>query len=877
MPFALDGNPTQSEISEAINYLLANFGGSVTADPNTGQILGPTGNVIGYLYKYVVVRYADNSTGSSNFSSSPTGRLYYGLRNNDSSTPSTNPTDYIWYKVTGGFGTTNFLFYQTVGGRQIEFRVTTAAPDPGWISSPTTAIDLDVVTSSAVASSSFFTYFSPSALQVPRTGSPLTPSFTGLAPKMYGSNNGTAVTFVASQTDSDVAFVANTWRIGNSSTTGYTDISKLNITIANPSDGGGYALWPAPTAMASSPAYLTVPVRYKNSLGVVTQSNPSLQQFTFVDQGPDGNQNAIAYLYQWATSTPTNPSGSSTFTWATGANSGYTGGGGWAVTVPANPGTPLIQLWVASKAVVATGGTTTSTVSWTSGYNVAASSQNGATGASGTQNARPTVYQWALTIPTISGTSTYTWSSGAYTAPSGWSTTITSSPTAGYTLWAATVSITDTATATTTSINWTTASIVAAGYAGGDGLSSRLCYARVASNPTPVSGSITTSGSSSFPSSAQSNTTWGFTATWSGSDPSPSSTNSLYQSDGIYNPSTGNTTWNTPYISSLKVGQLSAITANCGTLTSGTITAGMIQSGTTGTYNTYASFGLGVSTSANGWPAAATFASTNIGYAGLVAINTGAGPAIAAATTSTVDTRSAILGFGASNSSASTYRNFGALGSGDGAGIFQTAGTGNLASVSPTADIRLGYYTGSTSYAYYVYSGSAFPFTAGHDALQLLTETIPEVGDLMVDVELIASPTINDAITQMTKSTTANQKGVIGVFTGVTGTDFVPSALGEYVQVDGMQTVQLKLEYTNIYDTYRCIGVNAIGEGKINVCGQGGNIEIGDLICASDMAGKGMKQGDDLYHAYTVAKARQTVTFTSPDQVVQIACIYVSG
>ena len=80
-----------------------------------------------------------------------------------------------------------------------------------------------------------------------------------------------------------------------------------------------------------------------------------------------------------------------------------------------------------------------------------------------------------------------------------------------------------------------------------------------------------------------------------------------------------------------------------------------------------------------------------------------------------------------------------------------------------------------------------------------------------------------------------------------------------------------------MYDTYRCIGINAIGEGKLNVCGQGGDIEIGDLICASDMAGKGMKQADDLYHSYTVAKARQAVTFSSPDEVVQIACIYVSG
>ena len=71
--------------------------------------------------------------------------------------------------------------------------------------------------------------------------------------------------------------------------------------------------------------------------------------------------------------------------------------------------------------------------------------------------------------------------------------------------------------------------------------------------------------------------------------------------------------------------------------------------------------------------------------------------------------------------------------------------------------------------------------------------------------------------------------------------------------------------------------VNAVGEGQINVCGEGGDIAIGDLICTSNTAGKGMKQSDDILHTYTVAKSRETVTFTSPDQVIQVACIYVSG
>jgi hypothetical protein len=120
----------------------------------------------------------------------------------------------------------------------------------------------------------------------------------------------------------------------------------------------------------------------------------------------------------------------------------------------------------------------------------------------------------------------------------------------------------------------------------------------VPNNPSPVSGNITTTGSSSFPSSGQSLSVWGFAATWGASDPNPSSTDSLYQSDGIYDPTTGNTVWTTPYISSLKVGTLSAITVNTGALTvQNTLTVsttGKIQGGQTD-YNTGTGFFLGYS------------------------------------------------------------------------------------------------------------------------------------------------------------------------------------------------------------------------------------------------------------------------------------------
>jgi hypothetical protein len=146
MPFALTNDPSQSEISEAINYLLANFGPNLSADPNNGQISGPSGVVIAYLYQYIAVKYADSFDGTLNFSNSPTGRTYYGLRNTNSSVESTNPADYIWFLAAGGFGSTKFLFYQTNGGRQINFFVGTATPNSTYLQESGSSIDLDVVT-----------------------------------------------------------------------------------------------------------------------------------------------------------------------------------------------------------------------------------------------------------------------------------------------------------------------------------------------------------------------------------------------------------------------------------------------------------------------------------------------------------------------------------------------------------------------------------------------------------------------------------------------------------------------------------------------------------------------------------------------------------
>lgn len=74
-----------------------------------------------YTDRYLSVAYADNISGSSNFSFSPTNRLYYGLCNQSSITPESNPDLYIWYLADPAFGTNIFLGYTNRTGRKFSF------------------------------------------------------------------------------------------------------------------------------------------------------------------------------------------------------------------------------------------------------------------------------------------------------------------------------------------------------------------------------------------------------------------------------------------------------------------------------------------------------------------------------------------------------------------------------------------------------------------------------------------------------------------------------------------------------------------------------------------------------------------------------------
>lgn len=81
--------------------------------------------------------------------------------------------------------------------------------------------------------------------------------------------------------------------------------------------------------------------------------------------------------------------------------------------------------------------------------------------------------------------------------------------------------------------------------------------------------------------------------------------------------------------------------------------------------------------------------------------------------------------------------------------------------------------------------------------------------------------------------------------------------------------------------------VNALGEGRVWVTDQSGEIEAGDYITSSEIPGYGQRQADDLLHSYTLGKAIETIDWNQVTETVQhegktyrrylLAVVYTSG
>lgn len=164
-------------------------------------------------------------------------------------------------------------------------------------------------------------------------------------------------------------------------------------------------------------------------------------------------------------------------------------------------------------------------------------------------------------------------------------------------------------------------------------------------------------------------------------------------------------------------------------------------------------------------------------------------------------------------------------------------------------------------------TGTYGPFTGAHEALIRKSESI-EPGMIVCDRELIAANGMSNTITRVEASSAAQDKSAVGVCVSRSELPLTkrPAAL-KSLSDD---------EYLALVDAYDLLKFNALGEGMMLVCNAGGNIRAGDYITSSSVVGIGGRQSDDLMHSYTVAKARQDMTFTD-DQPRMIAVIYHAG
>lgn len=164
------------------------------------------------------------------------------------------------------------------------------------------------------------------------------------------------------------------------------------------------------------------------------------------------------------------------------------------------------------------------------------------------------------------------------------------------------------------------------------------------------------------------------------------------------------------------------------------------------------------------------------------------------------------------------------------------------------------------------------PFTGAHDCL-LPNGMELTPGDIVVDVKCVNADHLSNTIFEVGPSTRAMQPA-IGVFALAQGSlaDSIPSAL----MGDGPEAPPTYAYQVNRFK-YQRAAMNSVGEGMLLVCGEGGDLKNGDLICTSSTAGKGMKQPDDVVRSYTVAKVRGDVQFNTQDEVRLVPCIYLCG
>lgn len=178
----------------------------------------------------------------------------------------------------------------------------------------------------------------------------------------------------------------------------------------------------------------------------------------------------------------------------------------------------------------------------------------------------------------------------------------------------------------------------------------------------------------------------------------------------------------------------------------------------------------------------------------------------------------------------------------------------------------------SGGYGVLVTSGGYGPFTGAHDAFIAKALEV-QIGDIVCDARVIARNGISDTVTEVVPADVACAPNVAGVVSARVPFEADSVIVALPPVIDGLIT-PIRRWLAARFDR---LTINGVGEGQINVCGHNGDIAAGDYITTSTMHGKGQRQDDDIKRSCTVARAREAVSFSHPDQVKRVACFYECG
>ena len=197
------------------------------------------------------------------------------------------------------------------------------------------------------------------------------------------------------------------------------------------------------------------------------------------------------------------------------------------------------------------------------------------------------------------------------------------------------------------------------------------------------------------------------------------------------------------------------------------------------------------------------------------------------------------------------------------AGVVGTGGFIGVKAVGGTYGV---YASGSTNYG---------PFTGAHEVR--LADNFPEriipgmivsvTGETTVRKRKDGAVSLSSTLPTVVLSNSAKDKKVFGVLVS-------ESPLPEDHWYKGIEGERFGI-------------VNALGEGRVWVSNINGNIQAGDYITTSNIAGYGQPQEDDLLHSYTLGKATENVDWDSVEETVEhnseifkvylMAVVYTSG